>query len=76
MAMTGEKFQKLLEAEQRAAADMRRAFHRWEKAHRRVKRGERALDNNFTRRASDIPGKADWTDLGSSDDGNKRLSRV
>lgn len=50
--MTPAAFAKLVDAEARAEADMRRAFNRWNKLRARVARAQKVLDRDFAARGA------------------------
>lgn len=52
MNRTQSRFIKLVALEAKAEADMRRAFHRWEKYRGQRQRAEKALDKAFAERAN------------------------
>lgn len=61
--MTPAKFAKLVDQLHAAESDMLRAVRKWDKLRTRVRRADKAMAKDFTRRA-DAAGKADWREFG------------
>ena len=64
--MTGAKFAKLLDAQERAEAKLLRAFTKWAKLRAQVKRAEKALDKAPEAGAAELPGEADIIKLATA----------